>query len=160
MSSSRPTPLGPCRHSLFQAFGYWSAVRSRRAGKKKNKEDERAVTPNHTPSLFFCCCCCCCCFLSAHISFPTKKKYTVSQPVNSYWVSLKEIDCRTGANIFFLRFLRHHCEADLERETRAMHGEQVLQAIKISNEASLFLFLFRCLYFLKIRSKIRDSMLR
>ena len=40
---------------------------------KKNKEDERAVTPNHTPSLF-CCCCCCCCFLSAHISFPTKKK--------------------------------------------------------------------------------------
>ena len=52
MSSSRPTPLVPCRHSLFQAFRYWSAVRSRRAG-KKNKEDERAVTPNHTPSLFF-----------------------------------------------------------------------------------------------------------
>ena len=32
--------------------------------------------------------------------------------------------------IFFLRFSRQHCEVDLERETRAMHGEQVLQAIK------------------------------
>ena len=32
--------------------------------------------------------------------------------------------------IFFLRFSRQQCEVDLERETRAMHGEQVLQAIK------------------------------
>ena len=77
MYSSRPTPLGPCRHSLFQAFRQWSAARSRRAGKKK-KEDERALTPNHTPSLllFF--------FWSAHISFPMKKKYIlVSQAVNT-----------------------------------------------------------------------------
>ena len=29
-----------------------------------------------------------------------------------------------------MRFSRHHCEADLERETRTMHGKQVLQAIK------------------------------
>ena len=29
-----------------------------------------------------------------------------------------------------LHFSRQHCEADLEREIRAMHGEQVLQAIK------------------------------
>ena len=68
---------------------------------------------------------------------------------------------------FFLLFSRHHCEADLERETRAMHGKQVLQAIKeikISNKASLFLILFRWVYFLskanvKNRTKIRDSML-
>ena len=36
----------------------------------------------------------------------------------------------TGTKFFFLRLSRQHCEADLERETRAMHGEQVLQAIK------------------------------
>ena len=42
-------------------------------------------------------------FLSAHISFPTKKKITlVSQPVNTQQVSTKEIDYRTGANFFAL----------------------------------------------------------
>ena len=46
-------------------------------------------------------------------------------------MSITEVDCRTGANFFFfLRFSRQHCEADLEGETRAMHGEQVLQAMK------------------------------
>ena len=38
--------------------------------------------------------------------------------------------CLYRSHFFFLRFSRQHCEADLERETRAMHGEQVLQAIK------------------------------
>ena len=32
--------------------------------------------------------------------------------------------------IFFFRYSRQHCEADFERETRAMHKELVLQAIK------------------------------
>ena len=81
-------------------------------------------------------------------------------------MSIKGIDCRTGAN-FFLPFSRDHCEADFERETGAMHGKQVLQAIKeieISNKASLFLILFRLVYFVskanvKNRTKIRDSML-
>ena len=35
----------------------------------------------------------------------------------------------TGA-IFFFRYSRQHCEADFERETRAMHKELALQAIK------------------------------
>ena len=68
---------------------------------------------------------------------------------------------------FFFPFSRHHCEADLERETGAMQGKQVLQAIKeikISNKVSLFLILFRSVYFLSKanvinRTKIRDSML-
>ena len=97
---------------------------------KKNKEDERAVTPNHTPSLF-CCCCCCCCFLSAHISFPTKKKihnFTACQQLLGFF-KRNRLQNRSQY-FFFLPFLRHHCEADLEHETRAMHGEQVLQAIK------------------------------
>ena len=49
-------------------------------------------------------------------------------------MSIKEVDCRTGAKffvcLFFSRFSRQLCEADLERETRAIYGEQVLQAIK------------------------------
>ena len=53
MSSSRPTPLG---------------VRYEVGERKKNKEDERAVPPTQPHSLAV--------FLSAHISFPTKKKCT------------------------------------------------------------------------------------
>ena len=50
-----------------------------------------------------------------------------------------------------MRFSRDHCEADLERETCAMNGKQVLQAIKeikISNKASLFLIPFSMSLFL------------
>ena len=67
-------------------------------------------------------------FLSAHNSFPTKKKYTCFTACQYLvGVYIKEI-----ANFFFFfwRFSRHHCEEDLERKTRAMRGEQVLQAIK------------------------------
>ena len=57
-------------HSSWSvSFGYWSAVRSRRAGKKIGKM--RGLSPpTTTPRCFFFF------FLSAHISFPTKKKYT------------------------------------------------------------------------------------
>ena len=145
MSSSRPTPLG---------------VRYEVGEREKNKEDERAVhppPPNHTPSLFFC--------LLTSLS-PRKKKLHLfhSLSIPSRCLQKKST---TEQEPIFLRFSRHHCEADLERETRVMHGEQVLQAIKeteISNKASLFLFLFRWVYFLskanvKNRTKIRDSML-
>ena len=101
MSSSRPTPLGPCRHSLFQAFGYWSAVWSRRAGKKIRRM--RGLSPPTTPPRCFFFLLLLLFFVCSHL-FPHEKKYTVSQPVNSNWVSLKEIDCRTGANIFFCAF--------------------------------------------------------
>ena len=84
-------------------------------------------------------------------------------------MSIKDIDCRTGANFFFFFFLALLRSADLVRESRAMPGEQVLQAInikklKISNKASLLLFVFQRVYFLskanvKNRSKIRDGML-
>ena len=62
MSSSRPTPLVPCRHSLFQAFRYWSAVRSRRAGKKIRRM--RGLSPPTTPPR---------CFFCSHL-FPHEKK--------------------------------------------------------------------------------------
>ena len=84
--------------------------------RKKNKEDERALTPNHTPSFFLC--------LLTSLSPRKKQKHLFHS------LSIASRFRLQNRSQFFLRFSRHHCEADLERETRAMHGEQVLQAIK------------------------------
>ena len=116
----------------------------------------RPPPPHDTPSLFF--------FVCSHL-FPHEKKIHLFHSLSILSRCLQK-KSTTEPEPIFLRFSRHHCEADLERETGTMHGEQVLKAIKeteISNKASLFLFLFRWVYFLskanvKNRTKIRDRM--
>ena len=102
-----------------------------------------ALRANNTTSLFFF-------FLLATLS-PRKLKYTCFTTCQYLVGVYKRSRLQNRSQFFFLHFSRQHCDADLEREIRAMHGEQVLQAmkkLKISNKASLFLFLFRWVYFL------------
>ena len=132
-----PTPLGTESYSCLPVDPLLLECGTKQESGKKIRR-MRGLSPPPQPHPLAV-------FLSAHISFPTKKKLHLfhSLSIPSRCLQKKST---TEQEPIFLRFSRHHCEADLERETRVMHGEQVLQAIKeteISNKASLFLFLFR-----------------
>ena len=106
-------------------------------------------------------------FVGNDVTLQITKNTLVSQPVNTWKVSIKEIDCRTGANTsFFALFTLALSSGPGARDTRDAWGASSAAGCKRNfkkpNKGSMLLF--RWVYFLskvnvKNRIKIRDSML-